>query len=62
MKPVSLTVTLILVLVAVAQLLRFAFKVEVVAGGFIVPLWLSLAASVFAAALAFLLWRENRRK
>jgi uncharacterized membrane protein len=62
MKPVSLAVTIFLALVAVGQLLRFVFKVEVTAGGLTVPLWLSLVASVFAGALAIMLWLENRKK
>jgi hypothetical protein len=62
MKPASLVVTIFLALVAVGQFLRFVFQVEVTAGGLTVPLWLSLVASVFAGALAIMLWLENRRK
>ncbi len=61
MKPVSLVVTIFLALVAVGQS-AIVFQVEVTAGGLTVPLWLSLAASVFAGALAVMLWLENRRK
>jgi hypothetical protein len=62
MKPVSIVVMIVLALIAVGQFLRFAFQVPVTAGGLAVPLWLSLAASVFAAVLAILFWMENRRK
>jgi len=62
MKPVSLVVTIFLALVAVGQFLRFVFQVDVKVGGITVPLWLSLVASVFAGALAIMLWLENRRK
>jgi hypothetical protein len=61
MKPAALVTTIFLSLVSLAQLLRFVLRVEVVAGGMVVPLWWSAVACVFTGTLAFLLWRESRR-
>ncbi len=60
MKPAALITTAFLVLVALAHLLRLALRVEVMAGGVTIPLWLSAVACVFTASLAVLLWRESR--
>jgi hypothetical protein len=61
MKPVARIVTLLLALVALAQFLRLVLRVEVVAGGVRIPLWLSALACVFTGGLATLLWRESKR-
>jgi len=60
-KPVALVATIFLALVAVAHLVRLALRVEVIAGGMVVPMWMSVVASVFTGGLAILLWRESRR-
>lgn len=62
MKPVSLVVMIFLVLIAIAQFLRFALQVELTVGSFNVSPWLSLLASAFIGTLAFMLWRESRKK
>ncbi|MDD5171125.1 MAG: hypothetical protein PHN75_20075 [Syntrophales bacterium] len=62
MKPVSLIVMVFLIVIAIAQFLRFALQVEIMIGGFTVPVWVSLVASVIAAGLAAMLWHETRRK
>ncbi len=61
MKPVACLATIFLALVALAQLLRLVLRVEVIAGGVAIPLWLSAVACVVTGALAVLLWRESRR-
>ncbi len=61
MKPASLVATLFFALIALLHLLRLLFQVEVTAGRMIVPMWMSAAAFLFAAGLAILLWRENRK-
>lgn len=48
----------LLTLVALGQLLRLVFCVEVVVGGVAVPLWASMLAFAATGAAAFLLWRE----
>ena len=61
MKPVARLTAFFLALVALAQLLRLVFRVEVIAGCVTIPLWASAVASVFTGGLAILLWRESRR-
>jgi len=60
MKPATTVTAILLFLIAIAQLLRFIFQVEVVAGGFRIPLWPSAIACIVAAILAIMLWRERR--
>jgi len=62
MKPFTTIAILIFSLIAVAQLVRFLFRVEVIANGIPIPLWPSALAAVFFGALAYMLWRENRPK
>ncbi len=62
MKPFTTIAILIFSLIAAAQLLRFLFRVEVIAGGISIPLWPSALAAVFLGALAYMLWRENHLK
>jgi uncharacterized oligopeptide transporter (OPT) family protein len=59
MKPFTTIATVIFSLIAAAQLLRFLFRVEVVAGGISIPLWPSALAAIFFGGLAYMLWREN---
>ncbi len=61
MKPAAWTATVFLALVALAQFLRLVLRVEVVAGGVRIPLWLSAVACGFTGGLAVLLWREGHR-
>jgi hypothetical protein len=60
MKP-SITIAIIfLAVVSIAQMTRFLLRIEVWAGGILIPPWWSLPASVFTGALAIWLWLENR--
>ena len=43
----------IFLIVAIAHVLRLAFKWEVIVGGWQVPLWLSAVAALVAAYLAY---------
>ncbi len=60
MKPIAWVATIFLALVAFAHLLRLVFRVQVIAGGVAIPLWLSAVACVVTGGLAVLLWRESR--
>ncbi len=62
MKPAALIAAVFLTLVSLAHLLRLVLRVEVIAGGVTIPLWLSAVACVFTGGLAVLLWRESRRR
>jgi hypothetical protein len=61
MKPASFVCVIFLALVSVAHLLRTIYRVEIVAGGTSIPIWMSVLACLFTAALAGWLWREQRR-
>ena len=62
MKPAAMVAMVFLALVAAAHLLRVLFGVEVIAGGRVVPMWMSVAATLFTGGLAIALGRENRRR
>lgn len=62
MKPFTTIAILIFSLIAVAQLLRFLLRVEVIASGISIPLWPSALAAVIFGGLAYMLWRENHPK
>jgi hypothetical protein len=61
MRPVAKIVAICLAVVAVAHLLRVIFRVEVIAGGITIPVWMSVFGCVVPAALAVALWRESQR-
>ena len=60
MKPASLLAALIFSLVALSHLLRLVLRVEVLVGGAVMPMWVSVVGLVVTAALAAALWRESR--
>jgi hypothetical protein len=60
MKPAALITTLFLCLITMAHLVRLMLRVPVTVDGLTIPVWLSLVAAVFTAALAFFLWKEGR--
>jgi hypothetical protein len=60
MKPFTTVAVAVFSLVALMQLLRVLMGWEVVVGGVNIPIWASIVAFVVAAALAVLVWRENR--
>jgi hypothetical protein len=59
-KPASLVAAIFLWLIALAQLLRVLYRVEVRAGDVNIPVWVSLVAFIILAALGIWLWRERR--
>jgi hypothetical protein len=59
-RPASLVVAVFLWLVALVQLLRVLFRIEVTAQGDDIPLWVSGVAFVVLGGLGFWLWRERR--
>jgi uncharacterized membrane protein len=60
-KPASLVAAILFWLIALAQLLRVLFRVEVTAGGVVIPLWVSIVAVIVLGVLGLWLWRERRR-
>jgi len=61
MKPATTIVTILLLGISAAHLLRLIFQVEIVAAGFHIPVWLSIFGFIIPLVLALLLWRENRK-
>jgi lipopolysaccharide export LptBFGC system permease protein LptF len=59
-RPASLVVAIFLWLIALVQLLRVLFRVDVRAGDVSIPLWVSILAFIALAALGIWLWRERR--
>jgi hypothetical protein len=60
-KPFTVIAIVIFSLIALLQVLRFILGWEVTVNGMRVPVWASAIASVIAAALAVMVWRETRR-
>ncbi len=60
MKPVKVVTILLLIFIALAQLLRVCFGLEITINGYREPVWLSAVAATIFGGLAFLLWREER--
>jgi uncharacterized membrane protein len=59
-KPASLVAAILFWLIALAQLFRVLFRVEVTAGGVNIPLWVSILAVIVLGTLGMWLWRERR--
>lgn len=61
MKTGTRLAIILLALVAFAHLLRVVFSVPVVAGDWVVPIWLSLLGILVPGLVAILLWKENKQ-
>jgi membrane protein implicated in regulation of membrane protease activity len=61
MKPATTIVTIFLILVSIAHLLRLIFQVKVMANTVEIPMWMSAVACIVTAVLAAWLWRENKK-
>jgi len=60
-KSAPLGATILLVLIAVAHILRILFHVEVTADGTRIPMWVSWVAVLVTGILSIALWRESRQ-
>ena len=58
-KPASFVAAIVFWLIALAQLLRLFFRVQVTAGSHDIPLWLSAVAFIVLGTLGMWLWRER---
>jgi hypothetical protein len=59
-KPATTIAIVLFSLISLIHVLRLFFRWEIVAAGFVVPLWFSVPGFIVAGGLAFLLWREMR--
>lgn len=60
MKPVSMIVILVFALIALGHLLRVIFQTEVLIGGSVIPMWVSVAAVIVAGGLAAWICQAER--
>ena len=57
----SLTAGVVFLLIAIGHLLRLTFRMEVVAGGQVVPMWMSWAALILMGYLSYQGFRLGRK-
>ena len=62
MKTGTFVAMIFLVLVAIAHILRVVWQVEVIVGGYYVPMWMSYAAVILTVVLAAAMWNEHSNK
>jgi membrane associated rhomboid family serine protease len=62
MKPLITIVAILLMCVSAAHLVRIILQVEILIGGFIIPIWVSIIGFIIPLVLALLLDRENRKE
>jgi hypothetical protein len=62
MKPLITIVAILLVGISAAHLVRIIFQVEILVGGFIIPIWVSIIGFIIPLVLALLLDRENKKE
>jgi len=60
-RPASLVVGILLLLLALAQLCRFFFRIDVVATGLEIFLWPSAVAVIILTVLAIWLLKERKK-
>jgi hypothetical protein len=61
MKPAHVLAMLLLALVSFAHFLRLLLRIDVVASGRVIPMWISIVGCLVPAGVAVALWRESRR-
>ena len=59
MKLGSTLAMVLMLLVALAHALRLLFRIDVTAGDFDVPAWVSVVGIIVPVGVALLLWRER---
>ncbi len=62
MKPLITIVAILLMAISAAHLVRIIFQVEILIGGFIIPIWVSIIGFIIPLVLALLLDRENKKE
>ncbi|MBI4474130.1 MAG: hypothetical protein HY646_15780 [Acidobacteria bacterium] len=61
MKPAAMLAILFMSIVAFLHLMRLALQLQFSVGGTEIPMWVSVFAVLVPGALAFWLWREQRK-
>jgi membrane protein CcdC involved in cytochrome C biogenesis len=60
MKPAASLAVILLGLVAVLHAIRLTLQLEILVGGVLVPMWVSVFGVLVPGALAIWLWREQQ--
>ena len=60
MKTGSKLAVLLLTVVAIAHLLRLTYGLDITAGAWNVPQWVSVLGVIVPGTVAWLLWKESR--
>jgi len=60
-KPFTAFAVFLFSLISLVHVLRLIFRWEIVAAGWVVPLWFSIPGFIIAGGLAFLIWKEMRK-
>jgi len=55
MKPVTIIVVVLLIIISIAHFLRLIFQVEIIVAGIHIPVWLSIFGYIIPAILALML-------
>lgn len=58
MKPFTTIAIGIFLLISLLHVVRLMTGLELVVGGWMVPLWVSVPGAVLTGGLAFMLWKE----
>jgi len=61
MKSSVVVTAIFLLVVSIVHLIRLILQWEVTVDTFDIPLWMSAAACIVTAVLAFWLWKENKK-
>jgi len=60
MRPSNVIAAIVLDVVSAAHLLRLVFHTEVIVGGTVMPMWISIFGCVIPAVLSIMLLRDGR--
>ena len=58
MKPFTMIAIGIFSLICLVHMVRLVYGLDIVIGGWSVPLWVSVPGAVVTGGLAFMLWKE----
>ena len=62
MRPSTTITVALLLIVALAHLLRLFYQATVTVNTFAIPVWVSVPAVIITGGLAIWLWLENRKE
>jgi hypothetical protein len=62
MRPSTAITVSLLLIIAIAHLLRLFYQATVTVNTFEIPVWLSVPAVIITGGLAIWLWLENRKE